>query len=141
MSATILTPLNFLAVGIGAVLGAWSRWLLALWLNPQPNEFPIGTFAANMIGAYLIGFFGGLDRIPPGLASLCPSGLDHWISRGLDHVLQFFLRDNYIDRRGRYTNSTHLHSNNLAGITWADRAGDVELFWAEATASLRQRLG
>ena len=56
MSATIQTPLNFLAVGIGAVLGAWSRWLLALWLNPQPNEFPIGTFAANMIGAYLIGF-------------------------------------------------------------------------------------
>ena len=55
MSATILTPLNFLAVGIGAVLGAWSRWLLALWLNPQPNAFPIGTFAANMIGAYLSG--------------------------------------------------------------------------------------
>ena len=56
MSSTILTPLNFFAVGIGAMLGAWSRWLLALWLNPQPNEFPIGTFAANMIGAYLIGF-------------------------------------------------------------------------------------
>lgn len=55
MTATILTPLNFFAVGIGAVLGAWSRWLLALWLNPQPNEFPIGTFAANMIGAYMIG--------------------------------------------------------------------------------------
>lgn len=56
MSSTILTPLNFFAVGIGAMLGAWSRWLLALWLNPQPNEFPIGTFVANMIGAYLIGF-------------------------------------------------------------------------------------
>lgn len=56
MSFTILTPMNFLAVGIGAVLGAWSRWLLALWLNPQPNAFPIGTFVANMIGAYLIGF-------------------------------------------------------------------------------------
>ena len=48
--------MNFLAVGIGAVLGAWSRWLLSLWLNPEPNAFPIGTFVANMIGAYLIGF-------------------------------------------------------------------------------------
>ena len=56
MSASILTPLNFLAVGVGAVLGAWSRWLLALWLNAQPNTFPLGTFVANMIGAYLIGF-------------------------------------------------------------------------------------
>ncbi len=56
MATTILTPLNFLAVGIGAVLGAWSRWLLSLWLNPEPNAFPIGTFVANMIGAYLIGF-------------------------------------------------------------------------------------
>ena len=56
MSVTILTPLNFLAVGIGAVLGAWSRWLLSIWLNPEPNAFPLGTFAANMIGAYLIGF-------------------------------------------------------------------------------------
>lgn len=56
MSGSILTPLNFLAVGIGAVLGAWSRWLLALWFNPEPNAFPVGTFVANMIGAYLIGF-------------------------------------------------------------------------------------
>ena len=56
MTATILTPLNFLAVGIGAVMGAWTRWLLALWLNPQPDAFPLGTFVANMIGAYLIGF-------------------------------------------------------------------------------------
>ena len=50
-----LTPLNFLAIGAGAALGAWARWLLGLLLNPLLIALPLGTLAANLIGGYLIG--------------------------------------------------------------------------------------
>ncbi len=45
----------FLAIGIGAVLGAWLRYGLGLWLNPLFATVPLGTLAANLIGGYLVG--------------------------------------------------------------------------------------
>ncbi len=45
----------FLAIGVGAVLGAWLRYGLGLWLNPLFATVPLGTLAANLIGGYLIG--------------------------------------------------------------------------------------
>ena len=45
----------FLAIGGGAVLGAWLRWGLGLWLNPALASMPLGTLAANWIGGYLVG--------------------------------------------------------------------------------------
>ncbi len=58
-----LTALNFLAVGAGAALGAWARWLLGLALNPLFIALPLGTLAANVIGGYLIGIAVGLFHI------------------------------------------------------------------------------
>lgn len=49
------TFIGFLAVGIGAALGAWSRWGLSIWLNPKLTDFPLGTFVANAIGGLLVG--------------------------------------------------------------------------------------
>lgn len=46
---------GFLAVGIGAALGAWLRWWLAIALNAVTPHLPLGTLAANLIGGYLIG--------------------------------------------------------------------------------------
>ncbi|MGO8755533.1 MAG: CrcB family protein, partial [Gallionellaceae bacterium] len=46
---------GFLAVGIGAVLGAWLRWWLGVVLNPVFPTLPLGTLAANLIGGYLVG--------------------------------------------------------------------------------------
>lgn len=43
------------AVGIGAALGAWARWLLSLALNPLLPTLPLGTLASNLVGAYVIG--------------------------------------------------------------------------------------
>ena len=45
----------FLAVGLGAALGAWLRWGLGLWLNPVYPALPLGTLAANLIGGFSIG--------------------------------------------------------------------------------------
>lgn len=50
-----MSPLAFLAIGIGAALGAWLRWGLGLWLNPLFPPIPPGTLAANFLGAYLMG--------------------------------------------------------------------------------------
>jgi len=50
MSAT-----GFVAVGVGAALGAWLRWWLGILLNPLFPTVPMGTLAANLIGGYLIG--------------------------------------------------------------------------------------
>lgn len=47
---------GFLAVGIGAVLGAWLRWGLGAWLNPLYATLPTGTLVANLTGGYLVGF-------------------------------------------------------------------------------------
>jgi len=45
----------FLAIGVGAILGAWLRYGLGLWLNPVFAALPLGTLAANLVGGYLVG--------------------------------------------------------------------------------------
>ena len=50
-----MTGAGFVAVGVGAALGAWLRWWLGLLLNPVFPTLPYGTLAANLVGGYLIG--------------------------------------------------------------------------------------
>lgn len=45
---------TLIAIAIGAVLGAWLRYGLALALNGR-SWLPWGTFAANAIGGLLVG--------------------------------------------------------------------------------------
>ncbi|MBX9849366.1 MAG: fluoride efflux transporter CrcB [Rhodocyclaceae bacterium] len=47
--------ISFTGIGAGAALGAWLRWLLGMWLNPLFVSIPLGTLAANLLGAYLVG--------------------------------------------------------------------------------------
>jgi fluoride exporter len=58
-----------IVVAIGGVLGAWSRWALAYFLNALLPSLPPGTLAVNLVGGYLIGFFIELftlhGEIPP----------------------------------------------------------------------------
>ncbi len=59
----------FLAVGLGAALGAWLRWGLGRWLNPLFATLPLGTLAANLAGGYVVGlaiaFFSQHPGLPP----------------------------------------------------------------------------
>jgi CrcB protein len=59
----------FLAIGLGAAIGAWLRWGLGLWLNPIFPSMPLGTLAANLIGGYFIGlviaWFSEHPGVPP----------------------------------------------------------------------------
>lgn len=45
----------FLAIGIGAALGAWLRWGLGLLLNSVFPTLPLGTLTANLLGGFLMG--------------------------------------------------------------------------------------
>ena len=44
---------QFVAVGLGALVGAWLRWGLSIILNS--SIFPFGTLAANLLGGFLMG--------------------------------------------------------------------------------------
>ncbi len=46
---------GLLAIGVGAAIGAWLRWLLGLTLNSFFVAIPLGTLAANLIGGYVVG--------------------------------------------------------------------------------------
>jgi CrcB protein len=64
-----MTFLGLLAVGGGAAVGAWMRWWLGILLNPLFPTVPLGTFAANVIGGYLMGLalgaFTGFQTLSP----------------------------------------------------------------------------
>jgi CrcB protein len=62
-----MTGSGFFAVGLGAALGAWSRWLLGMGLNPIFVAVPLGTLAANLMGGYLIGVAVGVFHLNSGL--------------------------------------------------------------------------
>ncbi|MDE2295174.1 MAG: fluoride efflux transporter CrcB [Gammaproteobacteria bacterium] len=63
-----MAGLAWIAVGVGAALGAWLRWGLAALLNTGALAVPLGTLAANWVGAYVIGvavaFFAQAAAIP-----------------------------------------------------------------------------
>jgi CrcB protein len=67
-----------LAVAIGGVLGAWTRWCLSYLLNPLWPSLPPGTLTANLVGAYVIGFLVELlalrSKIPPEVALFAITG-------------------------------------------------------------------
>ena len=73
-----MTFLGFLAVGVGAAVGAWLRWGLGILLNPVFPTLPLGTFAANMLGGYLmgiaLGLFSALQALSPEVRLLIATG-------------------------------------------------------------------
>lgn len=62
-----MNGIGFVAVGAGAALGAWSRWLLGVFLNPLLTTLPLGTLAANLLGGYLVGVAVGVFHFNSGL--------------------------------------------------------------------------
>jgi CrcB protein len=69
---------GFIAVAVGAVLGAWLRWGLATLLNPASPGLPLGTLAANLGGGYAIGiavaFFAANTSLAPEWRLACVTG-------------------------------------------------------------------
>lgn len=59
--------MNWLAVGLGAALGAWCRWQIGLRFNSVHPHLPLGTLAANLIGGYVIGLLLALFESQPAI--------------------------------------------------------------------------
>jgi CrcB protein len=52
---------TYLAVMAGGAIGASARMFVSMWMASHYGEsFPWGTFAANVLGCFIIGIFGGL---------------------------------------------------------------------------------
>lgn len=61
--------MSWLAVGCGAAIGAWLRWLLGTALNSAQLVLPYGTLVANLAGAFMIGIAVRFFERFPGLPS------------------------------------------------------------------------
>jgi CrcB protein len=89
------------AVGLGAALGAWMRWLLTLAL-PADHHLPLGTFASNLIGGYLIGviieWLGTRTGVPPEVRLFAVTGF----LGGLTTFSTFSAEAVYLLYRGEY---------------------------------------
>ena len=61
--------MSFLAIGLGAALGAWLRWGLTMLLADLHAKVQLGTLVANLGGGYLIGmalgFFAAYPHLSP----------------------------------------------------------------------------
>lgn len=75
------SAINFtsaLLIGIGAALGAWSRWGLGIVFNAMLPNLPLGTLLANLSGGLMMGValgligFGGIEH--PSLRLMITTG-------------------------------------------------------------------
>ena len=69
---------QWLAVGIGAALGALLRWRLGVWFNAVFPTIPFGTLASNLIGGFIMGlcmeYFARNAGVPPELRLAATTG-------------------------------------------------------------------
>lgn len=60
---------SIVVIAAGAAIGANLRWLLGTEFNAYLPQLPLGTLAANLLGAFLIGlaiaFFAALPSLSP----------------------------------------------------------------------------
>lgn len=57
-----MVVVSVLSIGFGAMAGALLRWWLGLMMNSIFPTIPLGTLAANIIGAFLMGMFMALIK-------------------------------------------------------------------------------
>ncbi len=60
--------LGWIAVGAGAAIGAWLRWMASVQLSGLHSHIPAGTLLVNLVGGYLIGLLMGMFSSYPNLA-------------------------------------------------------------------------
>jgi len=63
-----MNAVGLIAVGAGAIIGAWLRWALSLGLNTVLPNLPLGTLTANLAGGFIIGVAVELFTLHPVLA-------------------------------------------------------------------------
>lgn len=116
-----LIPLNFLAVGLGAMFGAWARWLVGLWLNVE--AWPWGTFAVNLAGGYLVGLVLALVAWHPEWPAWVRLGAVTGFLGGLTTFSTFSAETVSMLERGAYGSALSYAGFSLAGSLALTAAG------------------
>ena len=104
-----------LAVGVGAALGAWGRWGLALLFNH--GAYPMGTLYANLIGGYLSGVVIGVLLAMPDMSHELRLLLTTGILGGLTTFSTFSVEAFTMLHRAQYSLAlTHVLSHVIGSI-------------------------
>lgn len=89
------------AISVGAAIGAVLRWALGIAMNAIVPALPLGTLAANLIAAYVVGlaiaYFGANPAIPVAWRLLIITGFAGGLSTfsTFSAELLFLLRDGH----------------------------------------------
>lgn len=116
---------SVVAVGGGAAVGAWIRWLLGMLLNPVFPTLPLGTLAANIIGGFLMGIAMALmthfEAMPPAFRLLMTTGF----LGGLTTFSTFSAETVTLISRGQHEWASGLILVHVAGSVGATFVGIV----------------
>jgi len=110
-----MTLYAFIAVGLGAAIGAWIRWMLGLWLNANLPELPLGTLTANLVGAFLIGYAVAFFIQHPGLSPEWRLFIITGFLGGLTTFSTFSIETVTLLARGQYLWGAAIISTHLVG--------------------------
>ncbi len=121
----------FIAVGLGAAIGAWLRWGLGLWLNPASPQLPLGTLSANLIGGYLVGLAVAFFMQHPGLSPEWRLLIITGFLGGLTTFSTFSTETVTLLARGQYAWSMAIIAAHLGGSLLMTVLGIQTLKWIQ----------
>lgn len=124
--------LTFIAIGLGAAIGAWIRWGLGLWLNPALPDLPLGTLAANLIGGYLVGLAVAFFVQHPGLSPEWRLFAITGFLGGLTTFSTFSAETVTLLMRGQYAWGTAIIAAHLGGSLLMTVLGIQTFKWVHA---------
>lgn len=109
---------GFVMVGLGAAIGAWFRWLLALMFNSSLMALPIGTLLANWIGCYFMGMLMALFSFNPSISAEARLFLITGLLGGLTTFSSFSGEAMTLLTKGQYAwAGTHIALHVLGSLT------------------------
>lgn len=126
-----MTFYAFLAVGLGAAVGASLRWVMGLWLNPVLPELPLGTLAVNLIGGYLIGLAVAFFMQHPGLSPEWRLFIITGFLGGLTTFSTFSVETTTLLMRGQYIWSMAIVTTHLVGSLFMTVLGMQTFKWLQ----------
>lgn len=115
--------MNIIFIGVGAMLGAWLRWCLGLFLNHLFPTIPMGTLTANLIGGFLMGIFMALTRNHLFLPEVARLGIATGFLGGLTTFSTFSAETVILLSHHEYAWTVGIVSAHLVGSILATIAG------------------
>src|SRR5687767_1318915 len=111
----LMNTIGFIAVGVGAAIGAWLRWALSLGLHGVVPNLPLGTLASNLIGGLLVGVAVELFTVHPVLAPEIRLFVITGLLGGLTTFSTFSAEAVALLQRGEYGWASALIAAHLVG--------------------------